>query len=153
MASRSELSSSVRRMPASNPNTNLSIDTDAVAFAKEAGPNWGVCLDAWHWFLSGGTSQDIIDLGKSLIHMVHVDDASLLAPDDYRDNQRLLPGEEDISLNSFFRALEEIGYDGSVSPEPLGRFGADVGADEAARMALQTTVAVMKKAGVDAGRP
>jgi sugar phosphate isomerase/epimerase len=122
--------------------------SDAVAFARDAGPNWGVCLDAWHWFLSGSTYQDIIDAGKSRIIMVHLDDAAMQAPDDYRDNQRLLPGEGIIPLNSFFKALEQIGYEGCVSPEPLGRFGADVSADQAARMTLQTTVAVMEKAGV-----
>lgn len=121
---------------------------DAVAFAKEAGPNWGVCLDAWHWFLAGGTYQDIIDAGKSRIVMVHLDDAKMQAPDEYQDNQRLLPGEGIIPLDSFFKALEQIDYEGCVSPEPLGRFGADISADEAARMTLQTTTAAMKKAGV-----
>lgn len=121
---------------------------DAIAFAKEAGPNWGVCLDAWHWFLAGGTYQDIIDAGKARITMVHIDDAKQLAPEAYQDNQRLLPGEGIIPLNEFLKALEEIDYEGCVSPEPLGRFSADINADEAARMTLQTTVAVMKKAGV-----
>jgi sugar phosphate isomerase/epimerase len=121
---------------------------DAVEFCKDAGPNWGVCLDAWHWFLAGATYQDIIDAGKSRINIVHLDDAKMQAPEDYQDNQRLLPGEGIISLNSFFKALEKIEYEGCVSPEPLGRFGADVNADEAAKVTLQTTVAVMKKAGV-----
>lgn len=121
---------------------------EAVALCKEAGPNWGVCLDAWHWFLAGGTYQDIIDAGKSRINVVHVDDAKMQAPDDYRDNQRMMAGEGIVPLDDFFKALLEIGYEGHVSPEPLGRFGADVTADEAARLTLQTTMASMKKAGV-----
>lgn len=121
---------------------------DAIEFAKEAGPNWGVCLDAWHWFLAGGTYQDIIDAGKPRIIMVHLDDARMQAPDEYQDNQRLLAGEGIIPLDTFFKALEVIDYEGCVSPEPLGRFGADVNADQAAQMTLQTTAAVMRRAGV-----
>jgi sugar phosphate isomerase/epimerase len=121
--------------------------SDAVALCKEAGPNWGVCLDSWHWFLSGSTYQDIIDAGSSRIIMVHVNDAKLQAPDEYQDNQRMLAGEGIIPLDTFFRAIVKTGYEGCVSPEPLGRFGADVNADAAAKMTLQTTVAAMKKGG------
>jgi len=121
---------------------------EALEYCKEAGPNWGLCLDAWHWYLAGGTAQDIISAGNSRINVVHVDDAKMQAPEEYRDNTRMLPGEGIIPLDSFFQALDKINYEGHVSPEPLGRFGAEIGADEAARLTLQTTVVAMKKAGV-----
>jgi sugar phosphate isomerase/epimerase len=122
---------------------------DAIEFCKDAGPNWGVCLDSWHWYLVGGTPEDIIAAGKSRINIVHIDDAKAQPAEDARDNQRLLPGEGVIPLVSMFQALIKIGYEGVVSPEPLGRFGPEVTADEAGRMTLASSIAVMKKAGVN----
>jgi len=51
-----------------------------------------------------------------------------------------------IDLAGFFRALKQIGYKDSVSPEPIGRIPADATAEEGARMGLQSTLAVMRKA-------
>jgi len=44
--------------------------------------------------------------------------------------------------------LKHIGYTDGVSPEPLGRIPAAMPAEDAARLALETTLAVMRKAGV-----
>jgi sugar phosphate isomerase/epimerase len=65
-----------------------------------------------------------------------------------KDSERLLPGEGIIPLTRMFQALMKIGYDGHISPEPLGRFGPDVTADEAGRKTLASSIAVMKTAGV-----
>jgi sugar phosphate isomerase/epimerase len=116
--------------------------------AKDCGPNIGAVLDAWHWHHSGGTINDILAAGKSRIIHVHVSDAKPAPPEEVRDNQRWMPGEGVIDLVGFFRALEKIGYDDGVSPEPLGRVPAEMSADEAAKLGLDTTMAVMKKAGV-----
>jgi len=121
---------------------------DALALAKECGPNVGVILDAWHWHHSRSTVADILAADKSRIVHIHVSDAKETPPADVRDNQRLMPGEGIIDLMGFFGALKKIGYADGVSPEPLGRVPAEMTPDEAARLALQTTVAVMKKAGV-----
>jgi sugar phosphate isomerase/epimerase len=121
---------------------------DALALAKDCGPNVGVILDAWHWHHSGSTTADILAAEKSRIVHVHVSDAKQTPPEDVRDNQRLMPGEGIIDLTGFFQALKKIGYADGVSPEPLGRVPAEMAPEEAARLALQTTIAVMKKAGV-----
>ena len=121
---------------------------DALALAKDCGPNAGVILDAWHWHHSGSTTADIQAADKSRIVHVHVSDAKQTPPEDVRDNQRLMPGEGIIDLVGFFQSLKKIGYADGVSPEPLGRVPAEMSPDEAARLALQTTVAVMTKAGV-----
>jgi sugar phosphate isomerase/epimerase len=61
---------------------------------------------------------------------------------------RLLTGEGVIDLNGFCRALVRIGYDGGVAPETIGpRIPDDMPPEESARLALQMTSAVMKKAG------
>jgi sugar phosphate isomerase/epimerase len=124
---------------------------ETVGLAKECGPNVGVVLDAWHWFHSGGTTADILDAGKSRIVHIHVSDAKPAAPEEVRDNHRFMPGEGVIDLVGFFQALQKIGYEDGVSPEPLGRVPAEMPPEEGARLGLETTLAVMKKAGVIAG--
>jgi sugar phosphate isomerase/epimerase len=121
---------------------------DAVDFAKEIGPNIGVVLDSWHWHHSGATTDDIIRAGKSRIVTIHLSDAAKMPPEDVKDNQRLLPGEGVINLVGFFQALKQIGYEDGVSPEVLGRIPADMSAEEGAKMGLDASLAVMRKAGI-----
>jgi len=122
--------------------------SDALALAKDAGPNVGVILDAWHWHHSRSTVADILATDKSRIVHLHISDAKETPPAEVRDNQRLMPGEGIIDLMGFFGALKKIGYADGISPEPLGRVPAEMTPEEAARLALQTTTAVMKKAGL-----
>ncbi len=121
---------------------------EAAILAKDSGPNIGVILDAWHWHHSGSTVDDILAAGKERIVHIHVSDAKAQPPEEVRDNQRLMPGEGVINLVGFFQALKKIGYDGGVSPEPLGRVPQEMSPEEGAKLALDTTLAVMKKAGV-----
>ena len=121
---------------------------DAVALAKNCAPNVGVILDAWHWHHSNSTIADIRDAGSARILHVHISDAKATPPEDVRDNQRLMPGEGIIDLVGFLQALKKAGYMDGVSPEPLGRVPASMNPEEGAKLALDTTLAVMKKAGV-----
>jgi len=121
---------------------------EAASLAKDSGPNIGVILDVWHWHHSGSTVADILAAGKERIVHVHVSDAKAQPPEEVRDNQRVMPGEGVIDLVGFFQALKKIGYDGGVSPEPLGRVPEGMSPEEGAKLALDTTLAVMKKAGV-----
>ena len=121
---------------------------EAVQLAKDTGPNMGVILDVWHWHHSNSTVTDITAAGRERIVHVHVSDAKASAPEDVRDNQRLMPGEGIIDLTAFFQALKQAGYADGVSPEPLGRVPDGMSPEEGARLALDTTLAVMKKAGV-----
>jgi sugar phosphate isomerase/epimerase len=121
---------------------------DAVQLAKEAGGNVGVILDAWHWHHSQSTVADITDAGAARIVHVHVSDARAMPAEEVRDNMRLMPGEGVINLTGFFTALKKAGYGDGVSPEPLGRVPDTMSPEEAATLALDTTLAVMRKAGV-----
>jgi sugar phosphate isomerase/epimerase len=120
---------------------------EMLEFAKECGPNVGLTLDAWHWHHAGATAADILAAGRPRIVTVHVSDSAKMAPEAVRDNQRLMPGEGVIHLVEFFRALKQIGYEDGVSPEPLGRIPPEMPAEESARLGLDTTLAVMRKAG------
>jgi len=131
-----------------SPHTFIYTLPETVALAAECGPNIGVVLDAWHWYHSRGTAAEIVAAGKSRIVHVHLSDAKPAPPEEVRDNQRHMPGEGVIDLVGFFQALKQIGYVDGVSPEPLGRVPADMPAEEGARLGLETTLAVMKKAGV-----
>jgi sugar phosphate isomerase/epimerase len=121
---------------------------EAASLAKDSGANIGVILDVWHWHHSGSTIEDILAAGKERIVHVHVSDARAQPPEEVRDNQRVMPGEGVINLVGFFQALKKIGYDGGVSPEPLGRVPQEMSPEEGAKLALDTTMTVMKKAGV-----
>jgi sugar phosphate isomerase/epimerase len=121
---------------------------EAASLAKDSGSNIGVILDVWHWHHSGSTVADILAAAKERIVHVHVSDAKAQPPEEVRDNQRVMPGEGVIDLVGFFQALKKIGYDGGVSPEPLGRVPEGMSPEEGAKLALDTTLAVMKKAGV-----
>lgn len=62
---------------------------------------------------------------------------------------RLLPGEGIIDLVGFFKALRQIGYRGGVASDTIGpRIPDTMPPEESARLALEITAGVMKKAGV-----
>jgi sugar phosphate isomerase/epimerase len=122
---------------------------ETLALCQACGPNVGVTLDAWHWYHSGSTVADIRAADASRIVHVHVSDARAMPPEQVRDDMRLLPGEGVIDLVGFFRALKAIGYRGGVAPETIGpRIPDTMPPEESARIALEATTAVMRKAGV-----
>ncbi|AHG88611.1 Xylose isomerase domain-containing protein TIM barrel [Gemmatirosa kalamazoonensis] len=122
---------------------------ETLALCEASGPNVGVTLDAWHWHHAGGTTTDIRAASASRIVHVHVSDARAMPPDDVRDDMRLLPGEGVIDLVGFFQALAAIGYRGGVAPETIGpRIPDGMSPEDSARLALEATMAVLRRAGV-----
>jgi sugar phosphate isomerase/epimerase len=121
---------------------------ETVQLASECGPNIGAVLDVWHWHHSGGTLAEILATDASRIVHVHLSDAKPAPPEEVRDNQRHMPGEGVVDLVGFLQALKTIGYRDGVSPEPLGRIPKEMPPEEGARLGLDTTSAVMRKAGV-----
>ncbi len=123
---------------------------EMLQFAEECGPNVGLLLDSWHWRHAGATTHDIIRAGRERIVHVHFNDAPDLPPEQIRDNQRLLPGEGVINLVGFLQALQKIGYTDALSVEVFGRLK-DKTPEEAARMGLEASLNVFRKAGVPEG--
>jgi sugar phosphate isomerase/epimerase len=121
---------------------------EMLEFGKECGPNVGLLLDAWHWHHAGATVKDILAAGKSRIVHVHISDCPKMPPEQVRDNQRVMPGEGAIDLVGFLKALKKVGYTDGVAPEPLGRIPKEMPPEEGAKLGLDTTMAVMRKAGV-----
>jgi sugar phosphate isomerase/epimerase len=121
---------------------------EMLEFAKECGPNVGLTLDAWHWYHAGGTTEDILRAGKERIVVIHFDDSADLPAAQIRDNQRLLPGEGVINLTGFLQALQKIGYEDSLSVEVFGRGLKQMPPRESAKLCLDSSRAVLKKAGI-----
>jgi sugar phosphate isomerase/epimerase len=136
------------RADAPPPNPFIWTLPETVALAKDCGQNIGVILDVWHWHHSGGTLADIAATDKSRIVHVHLSDAKPMAAEDVRDNMRFMPGEGSIDLIGFLQTLKAIGYADGISPEPLGRIPAEMSAEDAAKLGLETTLAVMRRAMV-----
>jgi sugar phosphate isomerase/epimerase len=131
------------------PNVFIYQMNEMVDFAKECGPNFGVVLDVWHWYHSGATLADIRGAGNDRIILIHLSDAARMPPEDVRDNQRLMAGEGVIDLVGIFRTLKEMGWQGSISPEPLGRIPKEMSAEDGAKLGLETTRAVLRNAGIE----
>ncbi len=124
---------------------------DMLALGEEIGPNVGLLLDCWHWYTSGGTLDDLRALRAEQVVYVHVNDAPAGIPvDEQIDNVRALPGETGvIDIAGFLQALQQIGYDGPVAPEPFKKELADLPTNEARLRLVGTAMdAIFQKAGL-----
>jgi sugar phosphate isomerase/epimerase len=83
--------------------------------------NVGLLLDAFHWFTSHGTEEELKSLTNEQLVLVHVNDAIPgRGRDEQIDGERALPTTTGvIPLKSFINILQDIGYDGPVTCEPF----------------------------------
>ncbi len=86
-------------------------------------PTMGMILDTWHWWTAGDTEADLLTLRNEDIVSVDLNDAPAGIPkDQQRDNSRELPVATGvIDVTTFLNALQRIGYDGPVRPEPFNK--------------------------------
>lgn len=121
-----------------------------LTFAREIGPNVGLLHDAWHWYTSGGTLEELRQLRGEDIVAVHVNDAPPgIAVDEQIDNQRLMPLESGvIDLPGYLRALHAIGYDGPVGVEPFSARIRALPAEEAVAETKASLDRAWKEAGL-----
>ena len=78
----------------------------AVALAKDVGPNCGVCLDAFHLNIEEENfMQAIVTAGDRLVDF-HV-----------ADNNRMPPGMGKLNWSEIVKTLKSIGYDGGLALE------------------------------------
>ena len=111
----------------------ISTMPEMLALGREIGPNVGLLLDAFHWYTSHGTLDDLKALTPAQVVYVHVNDAPAgIAVDEQMDGTRALPGETGvIDIAGFLQALKGIGYDGPVTPEPFKKELRELPSDEA----------------------
>lgn len=104
----------------------------------EAGTgNLGLVLDTWHWWTAGDTVEDIRTLTNADVVSVDLNDAPAgIEKRDQRDGQRELPlATGVIDTAGFINALQAIGYDGPVRPEPFNQAVNAMENDEACAVA------------------
>lgn len=112
--------------------------------------NIGLLLDAYHWYVSGGTDADLESLENADIAVVHMNDAIAGVPrDEQLDLVRCLPGESGVvDLTTFLRALEAMGYDGPLTVEPFSQRLKEMTPQAAARETAQALNRVLADAGL-----
>ena len=124
---------------------------DMLDMGAQIGPNVGLLLDAWHWYTSHGTIEELRALRPEQVVYVHVNDAPVgIEVDSQLDQVRCLPGETGvIDIGGFLRALDEIGYDGPITPEPFKKELAELPSDDARLNTISASLdAIFRTAGL-----
>ncbi|MEN9937117.1 MAG: hypothetical protein RLZZ387_3696 [Chloroflexota bacterium] len=119
-----------------------------LCLAEAIGPNVGLLVDSWHWYTGLGTTADIRAMRPEDVVYVHVNDAPAGVPVEQQlDQVRRLPSTTGvIDLAGFMGALRELGYDGPVTPEPFEKRLADQPAEQSAREAHDSMLALWSAA-------
>jgi len=78
----------------------------AVALAKDVGPNCGVCLDAFHMNIEEVDFMEAIRTAGDMLVDFHV-----------ADNNRMPPGMGQLNWPEIVKTLTEVGYDGAMTLE------------------------------------
>jgi sugar phosphate isomerase/epimerase len=122
-----------------------------LCLAEAIGPNVGLLVDCWHWYTSLGTPADIRAMRAEDVVYVHVNDAPPgVAVEAQLDQVRRLPASTGvIDSAGFLGALREIGYDGPVTPEPFEKRLAEQSAEQSAREAHASMLALWRAAGLE----
>lgn len=112
--------------------------------------NVGLLFDAWHCYAAHTPLADIKKLSKDDVIYVHINDAPTgIEVADQIDNVRALPGETGvIPLPDMLRILNDMGYDGPITPEPFSKKLDGVAPEEAARIASEACDKVYREAGL-----
>ena len=110
----------------------------------------GLLLDAWHCYTAHATLEDLKKLSNDDVIYVHINDAPEgIEIDDQIDNVRALPGETGvIPLPEILRILNDIGYNGPITPEPFSKKLENITPAEAARMVGELLDKLWREAGL-----
>jgi sugar phosphate isomerase/epimerase len=125
---------------------------EANRLLQEAGArNVGLTLDSYHWYTGEDSLETIRQTPAERIVLLHINDARPGPREALLDADRLVPGEGVISLAEWLRAIDATGFDGFVALEVLGPRLADAGAEENARIGMESIGRVAREAGFTLG--
>ncbi len=112
--------------------------------------NVGLLLDAWHWYTSHGTVDELKALRGEQVVYIHVNDAPEGVPvDEQIDNVRRLPGATGvIDIGAFLRCMDEIGCTAPVTAEPFSPELNQRDNAEAARLVAASLDKIFQVAGL-----
>ncbi|WP_329378778.1 sugar phosphate isomerase/epimerase family protein [Streptomyces sp. NBC_01716] len=112
--------------------------------------NGGLCVDSWHFFRGRPDLESLRTVPAERVFMVQFNDGPIppVDPDRMADavHHRVLPGEGDLDLRSFVRALDRPGVEAPFSIEIYSDELRRRPAADAARLAAEATRAVVASA-------
>lgn len=134
------------------PDSNVRDLPTAVAIADGADPaHGGLLIDIWHMARGGITYDEVSRLPLRCIKHVEIDDADAevigTIMEDTLDRRRL-PGQGDLDVPAFLRAIAATGYDGLYGVEILSEEMRRMVPREAAQAAYAATMAQFELAAV-----
>lgn len=93
--------------------------TEALKLIELAGnpDNLGIVLDIFHYMRSGVTAQEILQIPKERLYIVHLNDSQEGMAEELQDKDRLYPYEGCLNIDRYKKLLDQIGYDGYYSVE------------------------------------
>ena len=116
-------------------------------------PNFGINIDTWHHFRSGGTVQQLAEVDARTIAAVQFNDIAPQPWDNLIEETamgRLLPGEGSSDSVAVYRALRHAGVEAPINVEVFSADLMALPANEAAARLANCMRAVVKKAsGID----
>lgn len=114
------------------------IKTAAAILEKADHPDSTIVHDFFHMYNGGSTLEDLRLIPAEKIAMVHLDDAPDTKPiGEYKDADRVWPGDGAIQLREMCGVLKEIGYTGYLSLELFNPEYWEIDAEEAARIGAE----------------
>ncbi|XNY04248.1 sugar phosphate isomerase/epimerase family protein (plasmid) [Sinorhizobium meliloti] len=107
--------------------------------------NGGLLLDIWHMARGNIPYSDISKIPAHFIKAIEIDDALREPPVeniwDDTIHHRMLPGEGELDVPAFLRAVKAAGYDGVYGTEVLSADHRKRGLDEMARRVFESSMA------------
>ncbi len=112
--------------------------------------NVGLLFDTWHWYTCRATVDDVRKLSTSDVVYVHINDAPAgIDADAQIDNIRCLPAETGvIPLTELIHVLNDMGYEGPVTPEPFSQKVNSMVPADAAKATAASLAQVWENAGL-----
>lgn len=107
--------------------------------------NVGLVFDCFHFHAMGSKIEDLKNADISKIFIVHIDDTEDFPIGFLTDEDRVWPGLGAINLDELFSVLAEKGYDDAVSVELFRPEYYQLDAEEAIKIAKETTFNVVSK--------
>ena len=107
--------------------------------------NVGLVLDCFHFHAMGSDIEDLKKADGSKIFILHIDDTEDFPIGFLTDEDRVWPGLGAIDLDSILSTLKEIGFADVVSVELFRPEYYNLDAEEAIKIAKETTIKVISK--------
>ncbi|WP_182009617.1 2-keto-myo-inositol isomerase [Priestia aryabhattai] len=107
--------------------------------------NIGLVLDCFHFHAMGSDIEDLKKAEGSKIFILHIDDTEDFPIGFLTDEDRVWPGLGAIDLDSILSTLKEIGFADVVSVELFRPEYYKLDAEEAIKIAKETTIKVISK--------